>query len=180
MTERSDPPTAMACALPSIRSPSPPLGSTELPLVDRPAMSGSTTTWVALPATSIPLRRFPENTFVRTSVRLLLPVISTPSFPFGAAPLNACRPPKVLKVTNPRARPVTSMPLRPLPADTFPSGITPPTCVLAEFPSTRMPSARFATIAVLFAPVPKKLPCTTTLGESVTRSPLRWLPLTTL
>ena len=98
----------------------------------------------------------------------------------GAAPLNASSPPKVLNVTNPCAVPVTSMPFRPLPADTLPSGMTPPTCVLAEEPPTRMPSPRLPSGVVLFAPMPKKLPCTVTLFVLVTCRPLRWLALITL
>ena len=114
--------------------------------------------------------------------RLLPPVevISRPSRPFGAAPLKASSPPNVLNVVNPLTVPVTSIPLRPLPADTFPSGITPPTWVSAEEPWTRMPSSRLATVAVLLAPMPKKLPCTTVPLASVTRSPFCLLPLTTL
>ena len=100
--------------------------------------------------------------------------------PLGAAPLKASSPPNVLNVMNPRAGPVTSMPLRPLPADTLPSGITPPTCVFADEPSTRMPSSRLPTIVVLLAPMPKKLPCTTMLFEFVMRRPFPRLPLTTL
>ena len=117
----------LPCAVPSIRSPSPPLGSGLLPLVVRPAMSGSTVTPDALPPSSMPLLRLPENTLVRTRLPPPVAVISRPSRPFGAAPLKASSPPKVLNVVNPLTRPVTSIPLRPLPADTFPSGITPPT-----------------------------------------------------
>ena len=43
-----------------------------------------------------------------------------------------------------------------------------------------MPSSRLATMDVLLAPVPKKLPCTTVPLASVTRSPSCLLPLTTL
>ena len=114
----------------------------------------------------MPLRRLPENTLVRARLPPPVEVISRPSLPFGAAPLNASRPPKVLKVVKPWARPATSMPLRPLPAETFPSGITPPTWVLAEDPSTRMPSSLLATVVVLLAPMPKKFPCTTSRWRS--------------
>ena len=128
----------------------------------------------------MPFPRFPENTLVRTVLWPPVAVISRPSRPFGAAPLKASRPPKVLNVVNPLTVPVTLIPLRPLPADTFPSGITPPTWVPAEDPSTRMPSSAFLTMAVLLAPVPKKLPCTTVSLALVTRSPSCLLPLTTL
>jgi hypothetical protein len=86
----------------------------------------------------------------------------------------------VLKVVNPCAVLATSMPFRPLPADTFPSGMTPPTWVFAEDPSTRMPSRRLRTTAVLLAPTPKKFPWTTVRSALVMRRPFRPLPLTTL
>ena len=58
--------------------------------------------------------------------------------------------------------------------------MTPPTWVLAEVPSTRMPSSRLATTAALLAALPRKLPWTTVLSELVMRSPLAPLPHTTL
>lgn len=79
-----------------------------------------------------------------------------PFSPFGAAPLNASRPPKVLKVVNPLALPFTAMPLRVLPAITLPNGMTPPTWVSAESPSTRRPFLPLPNSVVLFAATPRK------------------------
>src|ERR1700685_4321915 len=100
-----------------MRTPSPPLGSADLPLVDIPAILGSSVTPDALRASSTPFLLFPENTLVRATLSPPVEETSRPSLPLGAAPLNASRPQKVLKVTNPLARPATSMPFWPLPAD---------------------------------------------------------------
>ena len=129
-------------------------------------MSGPIVTPDASPPISIPLFIFPEKTLVRASWLPPVAVTSSPSLPFGAAPLKARRPPNVLNVMKPAAVPATSMPLRTLPAETFPSGITPPTCVFWDEPSTRMPSPLLATTVELLAPMPKKLPWTTTPSES--------------
>ena len=67
-------------------------------MVVSPTMLGSTDTPVAPPASSIPFLLLPENTFVLAAMWPPVEVTSRPSFPFGAAPLNASRPPKVLNV----------------------------------------------------------------------------------
>ena len=77
-------------------------------------------------------------------------------------------PAKVLSVLNPLAVSVTSMPFSVLPDTTLPSGITPPTCVLRDEPSIRMPSPALPTMTALLAPVPTKLARIVTWSESVT------------
>ena len=74
----------------------------------------------------------------------------------------------------------TAIPFSPLPAETLPRGMTPPTVVFVEVPSTRMPLSWLATMLALSAPTPRKLPCTTVPLEPVTCSPLPPLPLMTL
>jgi len=103
-----------------------------------------------------------------------------PSRPFGAAPLNASSPPKVLKVMKWLAFPATSMPLSLLNPVTLPSGMTPPTTVPFEEPLTAMPLRPLATVLVLLAPTPKKFPWTLVPLASVTSRPLSRLPLITL
>ena len=53
---------------------------------------------------AIPLWRFPDSTLVRTRLLLPVAVISRPSFPLAAAPLNANRPANELNVVNPPNR----------------------------------------------------------------------------
>ena len=67
-------------------------------LVFMPAMLGSTVTPDASPDSSMPLLVFPEKTLVWTVLLPPVEVMSRPSSPFGAAPPNPYRPPKVLKV----------------------------------------------------------------------------------
>ena len=161
-----------------IRTPSPPLGRTASPLVVSPTMLGSTVTPVAPPASSIPFLLLPENTFVLAVMWPPVEVTSRPSFPLGAAPLNASSPPKVLNVMNLLAVPATLMPFRVLSPDTLPSGITPPTTVFSEEPLTRTPLPLFPTADVLLAPTPKKLPWTVVLSELWTNRPFSLLPET--
>ncbi len=79
---------------------------------------------------------------------------------------------------KPEAVPVTSMPFLPLPADTLPSGMTPPTCVFFEDPSIRMPSPSGCPAGWRCSPrCQRKLPCTVTLFVRVTYRPLRPLLL---
>ena len=128
----------------------------------------------------MPLPMLPENTFARTVWLPPVALMSKPSLPLGAAPPKANSPPNVLTVLTLPAAPATSMPLRPLPAATLPSGMIPPTVTLAEVPSTRMPSRLLATIEELFAPIPKKFAWTVMLLELVICRPVPPLPLSTL
>ena len=107
-------------------------------------------------------------------------VISIPFLPLGAMPKKAVMPAKVLRVLKPLAVPATSIPFSTLPETTLPSGMTPPTWVLREEPSIRMPSRLLPTTVALSAPRPTKLAWIVTWSESVTRMPLPSLPPTTL
>ena len=109
-------------------------------------MLGTTVTPEASPEISMPLFRLPEKTLVRTVWLPPVEVIRRPSLPLGAAPWKASRPPKVLKVVKPLAVSATSMPFSPLPAETLPSGMTPPTVVFLDEPSTRMPFSALPTV----------------------------------
>ena len=89
-------------------------------------------TWTpeALPAISMPLPLLPEIIQVRTVLLPPVEVMRIPSRPLGEAKVwNAAIPPKVLKEMKPLAVSRTKIPLSVLPEMTFPSGMTPPTCV---------------------------------------------------
>ena len=74
----------------------------------------------------------------------------------GRRALNASSPPNVLN-DEATHRVLTSMPFCLLPADTLPSGMTPPTWGVFELPSNCIPLPPLATVVVLSVPIPKKL-----------------------
>ena len=115
----------------------------------------------------MPLPLLPEIIQVRTVLLPPVEVMRIPSSPFGEAKgWNAATPAKVLKETKPLAWSRTRIPLSVLPEMTFPSGMTPPTCVFWEVPATRRPFPWLGTEVALSAPMPRKLAWTVTLFAS--------------